>query len=62
MKIFNLQTSVDPTKALEITLNKTYMLLININLCHQVHSYGGRWGSVTLYISDDSRGGKIINV
>jgi hypothetical protein len=54
--------SVGNRHDLEITLHEISMPLIHINLCHQVHRYGGRRGSVTLYVSDDSRGGPIINV
>jgi len=54
--------SVGNRHDLEITLHEISMPLIHIDLCHQVHWYGGRRGSVTLYVSDDSRGGPIINV
>jgi hypothetical protein len=73
VQILNLQTSVlislkfsvgsvGNRHDLEITLHEISMPLIHIDLCHQVHWYGGRRGSVTLYVSDDSRGGPIINV
>jgi len=53
--------SVGNRHDLEITLHEISMSLIHVDLCHQVHWYGGRRSSVTLYVSDDSRGDPIIN-